>query len=48
LELAAVWQATPELNLSVSVSAFDPRPFIRESGSARTIKMVGAMTNFKF
>jgi hypothetical protein len=47
-ELAAAWQVTPELNLSASVSAFDPGPFIRETGAARTIKMVGAMANFRF
>ncbi|MDI4239358.1 alginate export family protein [Bradyrhizobium sp. Arg237L] len=43
LELAVAWQATAELNLSVSVSAFDPGRFIHETGPARTATMVGAM-----
>ncbi len=48
IELAASWQATPQLNLTASLSAFDPGPFIRETGQARTIKMVGAQTTFRF
>jgi hypothetical protein len=48
IELAASWQATPKLNLTGSLSAFDPGPFIRDTGSARTIKMVGAQTTFRF
>lgn len=48
LELAAAWQATPELNLSASISAFDPGRFIRETGPARTMKVAGAMANFRF
>lgn len=48
IELAVSWQATPKLNLTASVSAFDPGPFIRDTGSARTIKMVGAQTTFRF
>lgn len=48
VELAAAWQATAELNLSASVSAFDPGPFIRDTGPAQTIKMVGTMATFRF
>jgi hypothetical protein len=47
-EFAAAWQATPELNLSASVSAFDPGRFIRETGPARTIRMAAATANFRF
>jgi hypothetical protein len=42
------WQATPELELSTSLSAFDPGPFIRQTGSARTIVMLGLEANFRF
>jgi hypothetical protein len=48
IELAVSWQATPKLNLTASVSAFDPGPFIRDTGRAQTIKMVGAQTTFRF
>jgi len=48
VELAASWQATPKLNLTASLSAFDPGPFIRDTGSARTIKMVCAQTTYRF
>ncbi|MGR4867092.1 alginate export family protein [Caulobacter sp. LARHSG274] len=48
IELAASWQATPKLNLTGSLSAFDPGPFIRDTGSARIIRMVGAQTTFRF
>jgi hypothetical protein len=48
LELAVAWQATPELNLSTSVSAFEPGPFIRQTGSARTMKVAAAMANIRF
>ncbi len=48
VELAASWQATPKLNLTASLSAFDPGPFVRDTGPARTIKMVGAQTTFRF
>jgi len=47
-ELTVAWQATAELNLSASVSLFDPGRFIRETGPARPIRMVGAMANFRF
>jgi hypothetical protein len=42
------WQATPELNVTVSASAFDPGAFIRKTGPARTISMVGAAVNYRF
>ncbi len=47
-ELAAAWQATPELNLSASASVFDPGGFIRDTGPARPIRMVSATANFRF
>lgn len=47
-EFTVAWQATPELNLTVSASAFEPGTFIRETGPARTIGMIGAMANFRF
>ncbi|MGF7146422.1 hypothetical protein FHS96_000031 [Sphingomonas zeicaulis] len=48
LELATSWQATPELNITASLSAFDPGPFIRATGPARTIRMAGAQATFRF
>ena len=47
-ELAVSWQANPKLNLTASLSAFVPGRFIRETGPARTIKMLGAQTTFRF
>lgn len=47
-ELAASWQATPQLNLTASLSAFDPGRFIAETGPARTIRMLGAQATFRF
>jgi hypothetical protein len=48
LELAASWQATPELNLSASTSVFDPGSFVRNTGPARLIKLVSVMANYRF
>jgi hypothetical protein len=48
VEGTLAWQATPELELSTSLSAFDPGPFIRQTGSARTIFMLGLEANFRF
>ncbi|QGL96394.1 hypothetical protein FEO90_06195 [Stenotrophomonas maltophilia] len=48
IELATSWQITPELNLTASLSAFDPGPFIRDTGPARTIKMAGVQTTYRF
>jgi hypothetical protein len=42
------WQATPELELSASLSAFAPGAFIRETGPAETIGMFGLEANFRF
>lgn len=42
------WRATPELELSASLSAFDPGAFIRETGPAETIGMFGLEANFRF
>jgi hypothetical protein len=47
-ELATVWQATPELNLSASASVFDPGQFIRDTGPAQSIRMISATANFRF
>lgn len=47
-EIAVAWQATPELNLAASVGVFDPGTFIRETGPARVIKLVGVMANYRF
>lgn len=47
-ELAIAWQATPELNLSGQISAFDPGAFIRATGPAKTIRMAGTAANFRF
>jgi hypothetical protein len=48
IEVAASWQATPQLNLTASLSSFDPGAFIRDTGPARTIKMAGAQMTFRF
>lgn len=42
------WQATPELELSASLSVFDPGAFIRQTGPAETIGMFGLEANFRF
>ncbi|MDF0488507.1 alginate export family protein [Sphingomonas sp. H39-1-10] len=47
-EATLAWQATPELELSTSLSAFAPGGFIRQTGSAKTITMLGLETNFRF
>lgn len=48
MEAALAWQATPELELSTSLSAFAPGGFIRQTGSARMIAMLGLESNFRF
>jgi hypothetical protein len=48
LELAVAWQATRELNLSTQLSTFAPGAFIRETGAARPIRMLGAAANYRF
>ncbi len=47
-EVAIAWQATPELNLAASVGVFEPGTFIRETGAAQVIKLVGVMANYRF
>jgi hypothetical protein len=47
-EASVDWQATPELDLSGSLSAFAPGTFIRQTGPARTIVMLGLEANFRF
>ncbi len=47
-EVAAGWQATPELNLSASASVFKPGAFIAETGLDRTISMLSLEANFRF
>jgi len=42
------WQVTPELEISSSLSAFYAGGFIRQTGSARTIVMLGLEANFRF
>jgi len=47
-EVTLSWQATPELELSTSLSAFDAGAFIHQTGSAKTITMVGLEANSRF
>ncbi len=48
LEATLAWQATPELELSTSLSAFDAGRFIDDTGPGRTIAMLGLESNFRF
>lgn len=48
VELTTAWQATSELNLTASISAFDPGRFIAETGPADTITLVAVMATFRF
>ncbi len=47
-EATLAWQATPELELSTSLSLFAPGAFIRQTGPAKTIAMTGFEANFRF
>lgn len=47
-EATVAWQATAEWELSASLSAFAPGAFIRDTGPARTITMLGLESNFRF
>jgi len=47
-EVTLAWQATAELELSTSFSIFMPGDFIRETGPAETIRMIGLESNFRF
>lgn len=42
------WQVTPELDLSTSLSAFAAGDFIKQTGAAHTIVMLGLEANFRF
>ena len=48
VEATLAWQVTPELELSSSLSAFIPGNFIRQTGQAKTIAMLGLESNFRF
>ncbi len=48
VEATLAWQATAELELSASLSAFAPGAFIRQTGSAKIIHMLGLESNFRF
>jgi len=48
VEATLAWQATPELELSASLSAFAPGAFIKQTGSGKTIHMLGLESNFRF
>lgn len=47
VEAAVAWQATAELNLSASMSAFYPGRFIRETGPARVMRVASTTANFR-
>ncbi|NWK96333.1 hypothetical protein DM806_11805 [Sphingobium lactosutens] len=47
-EVTIAWQATPEWEISTSFSAFAPGAFIRDTGPAKTITMLGLESNFRF
>jgi len=47
-EAAIAWQASAEWELSASLSAFAPGAFIRDTGPAKTITMLGLESNFRF
>jgi hypothetical protein len=48
VELSVAWQATAELNLSASLSAFEAGRFISDTGPAQTITLISVMANFRF
>jgi len=48
LEGTVAWQATPELELAASLSAFAAGGFLRQTGPSRTIIMLGLEANFRF
>ncbi len=47
VEAALSWQATPELELSTSLSAFGAGAFLRQTGPAKTITMIGLEANYR-
>lgn len=48
VELSVAWQATAELNLSASLSAFEPGRFISDTGPAQTITLISVMATYRF
>lgn len=48
MELSLGWQATPILSFSASASVFQPGVFLRQTGSARSIRMIGAEAMLRF
>lgn len=48
VEVSAGWQASEILSFSASLSAFRAGDFIRDTGPARTIRMVGAEAMLKY
>ena len=47
VEAALSWQATPELELSGSVSVFSAGHYVRDTGPAKTMTMIGAEANIR-
>jgi len=47
-EAGIAWQATGEWELSASLSAFAPGAFLRQTGPAKTLAMLGLESNFRF
>jgi hypothetical protein len=47
VEATLSWQATPELELSTSFSAFAAGDFLRQTGSGKTIGMIGLEANYR-
>ena len=47
-EATLAWQTTAELELSGSLSVFSPGTFIRQTGPAHRITMIGFESNFRF
>jgi hypothetical protein len=47
VEAALSWQVVPELELSTSLSAFSAGAYLRETGPAKTITMLGLEANFR-
>lgn len=47
VEASVSWQATPELELSASASAFAAGAFLRDTGPAKTTTMLGLEANFR-
>ena len=48
VEATLAWQATPEIELSGSISAFSPGAYIAETGPAETIAFLALETSFRF